>query len=180
MSGLLNLGERRVLVVEDDRAVSELLRTRLAIVGLDVRVAADGAEALQHVRDFRPEAMVLDLNMPRMDGFAVMKALGPEQMARLPTLVLTARHAVEDVRRAIGLGARDYLAKPLDDDKFLARIGRLLRKAPAPVIQPLAPPGPETTVALPPTSPQGSAARTMPPAGDVLRQDPFFPTPKSR
>lgn len=137
MRGLLSLGDRRVLVVEDDRAVSELIRTRLAVVGLDVRVAADGHEALQHVRDFGPDAMVLDLNMPRMDGFALMKTLGPEQMARLPTLVLTARHAAEDVRRAIGLGARDYLAKPIDEDKFLPRIARLLRKPTEPAIRPM-------------------------------------------
>lgn len=156
MSELLNLGKRRILVVEDDRAVSDLIRIRLSVVGLDVRVAADGAEGLRELRDFRPDAMVLDLNMPRMDGFGVMKALGPAQMARLPTLVLTGRHAAEDVRRAIALGARDYLAKPIDEERFLPRIARLLRKPTEPTPRPAGP-----------TSPSEAVSR------DVLRPDPF-------
>lgn len=181
MSGLLNLGERRVLVVEDDRAVSELLRIRLSVVGLDVRVAADGTEALKQVKEFRPDAMVLDLNMPRMDGFGVMKALAPAQMARLPTLVLTGRHAAEDVRKAIGLGARDYLAKPIDEDKFLPRIARLLRKPTEPTIRPVVRLEPEEPTPAPRTAPvEAQQPSALPPPREILRSDPFFPTPKGR
>lgn len=118
---------RRILIVEDDAALRNLLETQLIGLGFDIQTAADGAAASVQIEGFRPQAMILDLNMPTVDGFAVMAQLGPERMAKLPTLVLTARHASEDVRRAIGLGARDYLAKPFDEPDFLSRVARLFR-----------------------------------------------------
>ena len=132
---LQNIGPKRVLVVEDDRALAELIALRLGVWHFDIRVAENGKIALDQIRDFRPEAMILDLNMPVLDGFGVLEALGPEQLAKLPTLVLTARHRAEDVRKAISLGARDYLAKPFDQDRFMARVARLFRKAPVTSIQ---------------------------------------------
>jgi two-component system OmpR family response regulator len=70
--------------------------------------------------------MILDINMPELDGFGVLEALG-QDAGLTPILVLTARHAAEDVRRAIGLGAKDYLAKPFSESQLLARVARLLR-----------------------------------------------------
>lgn len=118
---------RRVLVVDDDRAILELVATRLTLAGYDVFSARDGREAVERVRALRPHAMVLDLNMPEVDGFGVLERLGPSTTASLPILVLTARHSSKDVQRAIALGARDYVAKPLKEGQLLLRVARLFR-----------------------------------------------------
>jgi DNA-binding response OmpR family regulator len=124
----------RILVAEDDTGVRDLIQTRLAGAGYEVHTARTGMEAMQRVLGFRPNAMVLDINMPEMDGFAVLRALRAQ--GRLcPTLVLTARHAAQDVRLAVSLGAKDYLTKPFTEPQLLARVGRLVRPAvPASVI----------------------------------------------
>lgn len=117
----------RILIVEDDRSIADLIGMRLNVQGFETRRAGDGLTALSRVRDFRPHAMILDINMPAMDGFALMTRLGASKMSKLPTLVLTARHNAEDVRHAISLGARDYLAKPFKDAQLLSRVARLLK-----------------------------------------------------
>jgi two-component system OmpR family response regulator len=120
---------RRVLVVDDDPYILELIVTRLEIAGYITRSARDGSQALQRLADFRPEAMVLDINMPVMDGFGVlmhMKAQGLTE--KTLTMVLTARNAAEDVAKAIQLGAKDYLAKPFKDEMLLARVARLFAR----------------------------------------------------
>ncbi|OYX01530.1 MAG: response regulator [Caulobacter vibrioides] len=118
----------RILVAEDDLGVRDLIRTRLEMAGYDVHTARTGAEAVGRVRELRPDAMVLDINMPEMDGFGVLEALKAYSGAkRIPVLVLTARHTAEDVRRAVGLGAKDYLTKPFSESQLLARVARLLR-----------------------------------------------------
>jgi DNA-binding response OmpR family regulator len=123
---------RCILVAEDDGGVRELIRTRLSDAGYDTHTAKNGVEALMRVGELRPDAMVLDINMPEMDGFGVLEVLRDAPDAtRLPVLVLTARHAADDVRRAVGLGAKDYLTKPFNDAQLLARVARLLR-APMP------------------------------------------------
>jgi DNA-binding response OmpR family regulator len=119
--------ERRVLVVEDDWAISDLIKTRLEIQEFRTRIAGNGLEALKAVRDFRPHAMILDIKMPLMDGFGVMTQLGRDRMASLPTLVLTASGDADDVRRAVALGAKDYLAKPFEDPQLVAKLARLFR-----------------------------------------------------
>ena len=119
---------RRILVAEDDSGVRDLIRTRLNAAGFDTHTAKNGVEALMRIGELKPDALVLDINMPEMDGFGVLAVLkdNPVQ-SRLPVLVLTARHAAEDVRRAVGLGAKDYLTKPFNDAQLLARVARLLR-----------------------------------------------------
>ena len=121
---------RRVLVVEDDAFLLELITTRLELAGFDTRAARDGSQALQRLAEFRPEAMVLDINMPVLDGFGVlihMQAHGLTE--KTPTMVLTARNSPEDVAKAISLGARDYLSKPFKDEQLIARVGRLLARS---------------------------------------------------
>ena len=120
-------GQKRILVVDDDRAILELVSTRLTLAGYDVFTARDGHDALKKLATLRPAAMVLDLNMPGLDGFGVLQRMGAEGAAKTPTLVLTASHAAADVQRAIKLGARDYLAKPFRDAHLLMRIARVLR-----------------------------------------------------
>jgi DNA-binding response OmpR family regulator len=124
----------RILVVEDDASVRHLIRARLGMADYDVYVARDGREALKEVRRVQPHAMVLDINMPDLDGFGVLQALSDQADAPLPaTMVLTARHAEEDVRRAMQLGAKDYLTKPFSETQLMRRIARLLRRPyPAP------------------------------------------------
>lgn len=120
---------RRVLVVDDDAHIVELITTRLGIAGFETRSARHGGEAIQKLTDFRPEAMVLDINMPILDGFGVLAHMQAQGLsAKTPTMVLTARNNVGDVARAMQLGARDYLSKPFNDGQLLQRMGRLLAR----------------------------------------------------
>jgi DNA-binding response OmpR family regulator len=123
----------RVLVAEDDAGVRDLVRTRLFQAGYDVHTARNGGEALRRIRELQPNVVVLDINMPELDGFGVLKALEADPAPGTRILVLTARHAADDVRRAMALGAKDYLAKPFNDAQLLARVARLTRP-PKPVL----------------------------------------------
>lgn len=129
---------RRILVVEDDPMIRELITTRLELGGYQTFVASDGFQGLTSLAEVRPAAMILDINMPRLDGFGVLKRMRALGVA-VPTIVLTARNQPDDVRAAISLGARDFLAKPFRDEQLLARVARLLRK-PTAAPQPPAPP----------------------------------------
>jgi len=125
---------RRVLVAEDDPGIRELIRARLTTAGYDTHTAHNGREALQRIRALKPDGLILDINMPELDGFGVLEALKAEEaLKRLPVLVLTARHGAEDVKRAVGLGAKDFLTKPFNDGQLIARVARLLR---APIAAP--------------------------------------------
>ena len=117
----------RILVVDDDRAVRESLRRSLAFNGYQVDLASDGQAALDAVVAQRPDAMVLDVMMPRLDGLEVcrrMRAGGDD----LPILVLTARDAVSDRVSGLDAGADDYLPKPFALEELLARLRALLRR----------------------------------------------------
>ena len=124
---------RRVLVVDDEPYLLELITTRLELAGFDTRQARDGSQALQRLAEFRPEAMVLDINMPVMDGFGVLSHMQAQKLTeKTPTMVLTARNSPEDVAKAIRLGARDFLSKPFRDEQLIARVGRLLVRSRTP------------------------------------------------
>jgi two-component system, OmpR family, response regulator MprA len=117
----------RILVVDDDRSVRESLRRSLAFNGYQVELASDGQAALDAVIASRPDAMVLDVMMPRLDGLEVCRRLrssGDE----LPILVLTARDAVSDRVSGLDAGADDYLPKPFALEELLARLRALLRR----------------------------------------------------
>ncbi|QUQ69340.1 response regulator transcription factor [Kutzneria sp. CA-103260] len=118
----------RILVVDDDRAVRESLRRSLQFNGYQVELAGDGQQALEAVTAQRPDAMVLDVMMPRLDGLEVCRRLrgtGDD----LPILVLTARDAVSDRVAGLDAGADDYLPKPFALEELLARLRALLRRA---------------------------------------------------
>jgi two-component system response regulator MprA len=118
----------RILVVDDDRAVRESLRRSLQFNGYQVDLAGDGRQALESVVNQRPDAMVLDVMMPRLDGLEVCRRLrstGDD----LPILVLTARDAVSDRVSGLDAGADDYLPKPFALEELLARLRALLRRA---------------------------------------------------
>jgi two-component system response regulator MprA len=123
---------QRVLVVDDDRAVRDSLRRSLEFNGYDVTLAADGAEALVAVGARPPDAVVMDVMMPRLDGIEATRALRAAGHD-VPILVLTARDAVGDRVEGLDAGADDYLTKPFALQELLARLRALLRRvAPTP------------------------------------------------
>src|ERR1700756_4622773 len=118
----------RILVVDDDRAVRESLRRSLSFNGYSVSLAQDGLEALDAIARERPDAVVLDVMMPRLDGLEVCRQLrstGDD----LPILVLTARDSVSERVAGLDAGADDYLPKPFALEELLARVRALLRRA---------------------------------------------------
>jgi two-component system, OmpR family, response regulator MprA len=117
----------RILVVDDDRAVRESLRRSLAFNGYEVDVAADGGEALERLRAERPDALVLDVMMPRVGGLETCRRLRADG-DDVPILVLTARDSVADRVAGLDAGADDYLVKPFDLEELLARLRALLRR----------------------------------------------------
>jgi two-component system, OmpR family, response regulator MprA len=112
----------RVLVVEDDEAIADVLRRSLRAEGHDVRSAGDGAEALTAAEQFSPDLVVLDLGLPRLDGMEVCRRIRAD--SDVPILMLTARTETEDRVKGLDTGADDYLPK------LLARIRALLRRRP--------------------------------------------------
>ncbi|HEV2773409.1 MAG TPA: response regulator transcription factor [Thermoleophilaceae bacterium] len=118
----------RVLVVEDDVEIAGALRRSLALEGYDVELAGDGVEALSEVETFEPDAVVLDLGLPRLDGIEVCRRL--REQGDVPILVLTARDAVESRVEGLDSGADDYLVKPFERPELLARVRALLRRRP--------------------------------------------------
>ena len=117
----------RILVVDDDRAVRESLRRSLSFNGYTVNLAEDGVEALDAIANERPDAVVLDVMMPRLDGLEVCRQLrstGDD----LPILVLTARDSVSERVSGLDAGADDYLPKPFALEELLARLRALLRR----------------------------------------------------
>jgi DNA-binding response OmpR family regulator len=118
----------RVLVVEDDGDIAEVLRRSLRLEGYDVRLAGDGVQALDESSVFEPDAVVLDLGLPRLDGVEVCRRLREE--GDVPILMLTARDGVDARVEGLDSGADDYLVKPFERQELLARLRALLRRRP--------------------------------------------------
>jgi len=118
----------RILVVDDDRAVRDSLRRSLEFNGYAVDVAADGAEALARVPLINPDAIVMDVMMPRLDGLEATRALRSAGND-VPILVLTARDSVRERVDGLDAGGDDYLTKPFALEELLARLRALLRRA---------------------------------------------------
>ncbi|TQK28698.1 response regulator transcription factor [Arthrobacter sp. SLBN-53] len=121
----------RILVVDDDRAVRESLRRSLSFNGYAVDLAQDGVEALEAISSDRPDAVVLDVMMPRLDGLEVcrhLRSTGDD----MPILVLTARDSVSERVAGLDAGADDYLPKPFALEELLARMRALLRRRATP------------------------------------------------
>jgi two-component system, OmpR family, response regulator MprA len=118
----------RVLVVEDDTDIAGVLRRSLDKEGYEVRVAGDGEAALDQAGDFEPDAVVLDLGLPKIDGVEVCRRL--RNGGDVPILILTARDALEARVEGLDSGADDYLVKPFEREELLARLRALLRRRP--------------------------------------------------
>ncbi len=122
----------RILVVDDEAAVRAAIRRALAYEGYEVDVAADGAEALDVMAASPPDALIVDVLMPRVDGLELCRRLR-EAGDRTPILILTARHLVSDRVAGLDAGADDYLVKPFALEELLARVRALLRRATGPL-----------------------------------------------
>jgi two-component system OmpR family response regulator len=120
--------EARLLVVEDDANIVELLSASLRFAGFEVATARDGHQALRAAREFRPDLMVLDVMMPGIDGFEVVRRLSAEGN-RCPVVFLTARDAVADKITGLTVGGDDYVTKPFSLDEVIARIRAVLRRS---------------------------------------------------
>jgi two-component system alkaline phosphatase synthesis response regulator PhoP len=130
----------RILVVEDNANLAYGLSTSLELEGHRVTVARDGAEGLRAARDQAPDLVILDLMLPEMDGYRVLKTLR-EEGHEVPVLILTARGAESDKVLGFRLGADDYVTKPFGLLELLARVEALLRRVSRPAMADTAVPG---------------------------------------
>src|SRR3954471_14805262 len=118
----------RVLLVEDDAEIADVLRRSLRNEGYEVKTSADGVDALDVAAGFVPDLVVLDLGLPRLDGVEVCRRLRED--GDVPILMLTARAETDDRVAGLDSGADDYLVKPFERQELLARIRALLRRRP--------------------------------------------------
>jgi len=118
----------KILVVEDDASIVRLLELELEHRGLSVRTALDGVAGLAEAARFKPDVIVLDIMLPKMDGVGVLRALRGRG-EKTPVVMLTARDDTLDKIHSLNHGADDYLTKPFDVEELLARVGAVLRRS---------------------------------------------------
>jgi two-component system OmpR family response regulator len=124
-----DMADRRILVVDDERSITDLVAMALGLHGASVAVAHTGAEALRAVHDFRPHLVVLDVMLPDSDGFEVLKRMGWDRRSQaIPVLFLTARGEVDDRIEGLAAGGDDYMAKPFSVEEMLLRIKAIMRR----------------------------------------------------
>jgi DNA-binding response OmpR family regulator len=126
----------RVLVVEDDPEIAQVLQRSLRMEGYDVKVTDDGTKALDETQAFVPDLIVLDLGLPGIDGIEVARTLRDDKNDT-PILILTARDALDSRVEGLDVGADDYLVKPFERQELLARMRALLRRRPPRGMAPL-------------------------------------------
>ncbi len=124
---ILSSREQRIVVGDSDRAVLELLQIRLDVAGHRAFVARTGPAVLELVRTARPALLILDLNIAELDGYSVLELLNKQREISYPVLVTSKKLSVDNIERAISLGARDVIAKPFSGTDVVERVGRLLR-----------------------------------------------------
>lgn len=120
----------RILIVDDDDKIISMLRRGLAFEGYDVMTASNGAEGLKMILAEEPDAVILDVMMPQVDGFEALRRLR-EGGSTVPVLMLTAKDEVENRVKGLDIGADDYLVKPFALEELLARVRALLRRKPS-------------------------------------------------
>ena len=117
----------RILVVDDESSISDLISTSLRFVGFDVRTAATGSEALTVAEEFKPHALILDVMLPDLDGFEVCRQIRNEGLS-VGVLFLTAKDGMEDKVAGLTIGGDDYMTKPFSLEELVARVRALLRR----------------------------------------------------
>jgi DNA-binding response OmpR family regulator len=119
----------RILTADDDEDILKVLEKRLTGAGYDVAKARDGQEAVEYAHKERPDLIIIDVTMPKMNGFEAAKALRSSlETAVIPIILLTGRQDKDSELKGINAGADDYITKPFDADKLLARVKMLLRR----------------------------------------------------
>ncbi|MBT9140604.1 MAG: Alkaline phosphatase synthesis transcriptional regulatory protein PhoP [Dehalococcoidia bacterium] len=119
--------KKKILLVEDEKNIILGVSICLRSAGLDVAVAEDGADALRKLETDKPDLVLLDLVMPKLNGLDALLAMKANEATRdIPVIVLSARAQEEDIQRAMELGAADYMAKPFRPEELLAVIGKVL------------------------------------------------------
>jgi two-component system KDP operon response regulator KdpE len=127
----------RILVVDDELSIIKFLRTSLEARGFEVLAAADGAEALHVFEMELPDLVILDIMMPKMDGFETCRRL--REWSQIPIIMLSARGDESDKVKCLDLGADDYITKPFGKDELMARVRAVLRRTEAAVTMPTRP-----------------------------------------
>ncbi len=118
----------KVLAVDDDPVIQRLLQVNLEMEGYEVELAGDGEEALERVRSFRPDIVLLDIMMPKKDGWEVCAAIKSDpELGRTPVVFLSARAQDSDLERGTGLGADAYITKPFDPIDLLDLVAELTK-----------------------------------------------------
>ena len=120
------MDKQKILVVDDEASIRQIVETRLKLAGYDVITAADGAEALEQAANHQPDLIVLDIMMPKIDGFEVCREL--RKTMTTPIIMLTAKGDITDRIAALELGADDYVVKPFSPRELEARIKAVLRR----------------------------------------------------
>lgn len=125
---MTNRHRPRLLIVEDERHIAEGLKLNLTLQGYAAEIAKDGADALRHWREHRPDLIILDIMLPVIDGLSVLQHIRLED-DRIPILILTAKSAHNDKIKGLSYGGDDYLTKPFHLDELLLRVDRLLKRS---------------------------------------------------
>jgi two-component system, OmpR family, KDP operon response regulator KdpE len=115
-----------ILLVDDEERILTFLKTKLRLLGYDVILAGDGIEALEQVKGQEPDLIILDVMLPKLDGFSTLKEL--RTFSSIPVIMLSARGDASDKIKGLGLGADDYLPKPFSPDELVARIEAIKRR----------------------------------------------------
>ena len=124
------MGDPKVLIVDDDPVIQLLLRVNMEMEGFDVVTAADGEEGLRLANDTRPDIMLLDVMMPKLDGFEVLKQIRiREETRELPVILLSAKATARDEHAGLTAGANEYMTKPFDPPDLIERVKKLLAGA---------------------------------------------------
>ena len=117
----------RILIVEDDKALAQIIADNLRYQGYDVSMAKDGDEAIRQVRASQPDLVLLDIMLPKRNGFEICDVI--RQRGQVPIIIISARSQKADRLRGLKLGADDYLTKPFDLDELFARVQAVLRRS---------------------------------------------------
>lgn len=121
------MADKKIVVIDDEKDIIQLLSLELKAAGYEVVTACDGEAGLALIRAQRPDLVLLDLMMPKKDGFEVLEALRRDAVTRnIPVFLLTAKSSDHDIERGLQLGIEDYIVKPFHGELLVKRIGRLL------------------------------------------------------
>ena len=123
------MGDATVLVVDDDPVILKLLEVNFSMEGFDVLSAVDGIDGLERARSDRPDVIVTDIMMPKMNGIELLAALRADpDLAGIPVILLSAKAQTDDVRIGLDAGADDYITKPFEPLELVDRVTKLLRR----------------------------------------------------